>query len=294
MLFITHGRQVFIHMVLQKSAVLLVTLLLAAVAHGQTVTTTTSITDGRTPSGLQPGSPVGSYGLSGFDSVNLYNGNLNFRLPLMQIGGRGEAGMTMTLALNLKSWHVRHTHKEMPDGNTIDTYVPTQTGWSPYSGYGAGRVTGRHYGLQTSSNMSCRWYSKTLSRLTFSTSDGTEYEFRDQLTNGQPLNSTCTQGAYRGTVFVTADGSAATFVSDTAIYDNPAVNAFGPHGFSVSGFLMLRNGTRYRIDNGDVTWIRDRNGNKISFSYTSSSITITDSPSKLPKTLSNVSSCTIR
>ena len=30
---------------------------------------------------------------------------------------------------------------------------------------------------------------------------------------------------------------------------------------------MLSNGTRYRFDNGLVTWIRDRNGNRLSFTY---------------------------
>jgi hypothetical protein len=145
-------------------AVLVTLLLIHLPASGQTITTTTSVTDGRTPSALQAGSPAGSYPLSGFDNVNLYNGNLNFRLPLLQVGGRGSAGVTVTLALNLKSWHIKHTHKEFPDESTLESYVPTQTGWMPYSDYGAGRLTGRHYGLQTSSNLTCRWYSKTLSR----------------------------------------------------------------------------------------------------------------------------------
>ena len=228
---------------------------------------TTSATDGRTPSGIQAGSPAGSYELSGFDNINLFNGNLNFRMPLVGVGGRGSAAFAMMLALNLKSWHVKHFHKVMPDESEIDSYSPTQNGWVPYGGYGPGAIGGRNYGLQTSSNFSCRWYSKTLSRLTFSTADGTEYELRDQLSGGQPLNSTCTQGAYRGTVFITADGSAATFISDTPIYDNPAINIVGPHGFSVSGYLMLRDGTHFRVDNSSVTWIRDRNGNKLSFTY---------------------------
>lgn len=256
-------------------AVILTILCLALATNGQT--TTTSVTDGRTPSGLQPGSPVGSYPLSGFDNVNLYNGNLNFRLPLLQVGGRGSAQMRMMLALNLKSWRIKTTHREMPDGNEIHSYVPTQTGWLPYSGYSAGRLDGRNYGLHTSSNLTCRWYSTTLSRLTFSGADGTEYELRDQLTNGQPLSSTCLQGASRGTVFITADGSAATFISDTPISDNPTINTAGPHNFSVSGVLKLRDGSQYRIDNSNVTWIRDRNGNKLTFTYSTNSMTITDS-----------------
>src|SRR5262245_48258368 len=51
--------------------------------------------DGITPEGLRPGSPAGSYALSGLDTINLYNGSANIRIPLLQIGGRGEAGYTM-------------------------------------------------------------------------------------------------------------------------------------------------------------------------------------------------------
>jgi hypothetical protein len=252
-------------------------ILFETTARSQIVTTTTSVTDGKTPTALRPGSPAGSYALSGFDNVNLFNGNLNFHLPLFQVGGRGSAQMAVTLALNLKGWRIRHTHKEMPDGNTIDSYVPTHTGWLPHSPYGPGRLDSRNYGLQASSNLSCRWYSKTLTRLTFSASDGTEYELRDDLTKGEPRNSTCTQGANRGTVFVTADGTAATFVSDVNIYDNPTIGGVGPQGPTiVTGFLMLKDGTRYRIENGSVTWIRDRNGNKITFAYSTNSMTITD------------------
>ncbi len=246
-------------------AAFLFTLFLTLTTSAQT--TTTTITDGRTPSGMQAGAPAGSYALSDFDIVNLYNGNLNFRLPLMKIGGRGSAQSAVTLALNLKSWHVKHVHKVFPNGNEQDFDSPTQTGWVPYGGYGAGQLSGRQLGLQTSSNFSCRWYSKTLARMTFSTADGTEYELRDQQSGGQPLGSTCTQGASRGTVFVTADGSAATFISDTIVYDNPQIGINGPLGFAPSGYLLLRNGTRYRIDGSLITWIRDRNGNKLSFTY---------------------------
>jgi hypothetical protein len=64
-------------------------------------------------------------------------------------------------------------------------------------------------------------YQQTLTRLTFSTSDGTEYEFRDQNSGGQPatVSNPCGSGYSRGTVFVTADGTAATFISDSTIYD---------------------------------------------------------------------------
>lgn len=63
----------------------------AAAARAQTSTS------GMTPAGLAPGSPAGSYALSGFEDVNLFNGNLNFNLPLLRIGGRGSALHTMTV-----------------------------------------------------------------------------------------------------------------------------------------------------------------------------------------------------
>jgi RHS repeat-associated protein len=37
--------------------------------------------------------------------------------------------------------------------------------------------------------------------------------------------------------------------------------------FTVSGYLRLRDGTTYRIDKSNVTWMNDRNGNTISFTY---------------------------
>src|ERR1044071_4976926 len=59
-------------------------------------------TDGTTPMGLQPGSPAGSYALSGFDNVNLYNGALDFRLPLYSLGKR-RTGHMAAMTRNTKS-----------------------------------------------------------------------------------------------------------------------------------------------------------------------------------------------
>src|SRR5262245_54386164 len=63
-------------------------------------------TDGATPLGLAPGAPAGSYALSGFESVNLYNGNLNFHLPLVQVAGRGSAGYALMMLIDRK-WLVK-------------------------------------------------------------------------------------------------------------------------------------------------------------------------------------------
>jgi len=60
-----------------------------------------------TPSGITPGAPAGSYDLSGMESINLFNGNLDFHLPLLSLDGRGSAVRSMMVSLNTKKWRVR-------------------------------------------------------------------------------------------------------------------------------------------------------------------------------------------
>ena len=103
-------------------------------------------TDGATPLGLSPGAPAGSYPLSDFEDVNLFNGTLNFALPLVKIEGRGEAGYSLTLRIDHK-WLVQ---KEAAEGQPpINMYTPqpgwwTDTGWAPI--YSMGRMEMRQGG----------------------------------------------------------------------------------------------------------------------------------------------------
>ena len=69
-------------------------------------TSTKTPTDFMTPAGMAPGSPAGSYVLSGFDTVDLFSGNLNVALPLRAIRGRGEAGYNMTVRLE-RNWAIQ-------------------------------------------------------------------------------------------------------------------------------------------------------------------------------------------
>ena len=57
--------------------------LLLILAAGRVFAQSSSVSDldGLTPEGLQPGAPSGSYALSGFDTVNLYNGSVNLAIP---------------------------------------------------------------------------------------------------------------------------------------------------------------------------------------------------------------------
>ncbi|MBV9210245.1 MAG: RHS repeat protein, partial [Acidobacteria bacterium] len=240
-----------------------------AVSIGAQTTTTHNPTDGYTPSGLKPGSPAGSYALSGFDNINPYSGALNFRLPLMQIGGRGNAAYTMQLPIEQK-WTVTYSETVDPErGQTWYSWQPSFNYWSGIRpGYGPGILEGRASG---SPNTTTCWfqpnvfnYSFSLTRLTFITPDGTEYELIDTLYQGKPLpvDACAYEGTSRGANFVTTDGTTAAFISDDPIRDE--VRNTGDI-FYPSGMLMLRDGTRYRIDGGLVSYIQDRQGNKITF-----------------------------
>src|SRR5258708_32685605 len=64
------------------------------------------LTDSNTPPGIAAGEPAGAYALSGFDTVNLFSGNLNFHLPLYTVKGRGEARYTMVLPVE-RRWNIQ-------------------------------------------------------------------------------------------------------------------------------------------------------------------------------------------
>jgi RHS repeat-associated protein len=254
-------------------------------AQGTPLETTTSVTDGYTPVGLSPGAPTGAYPLSGFETINPFNGSFSFHLPLVQLGGRGEVSHTMLLRIERK-WRLLHYVKDyrmLPPAEqqpAVESYSVTPNWWSntlesPYSmGWIDGRQAGKGAHLCDSNHHDYE-YDYTLTRLTFTAPDGTEFELRDRLTQGQPqyvaVDGTCGHTYNRGIVFETWDGTSATFISDQAISDdaviprsdNPEVDMAG--NITPSGYLFLRDGTRYRIVDGNVMEKRDRNGNKITW-----------------------------
>lgn len=226
---------------------------------------------GTTPPSLTPGLPAGSYALSGFESVNLFNGNLNFHLPLLNVGGRGGAQIPLLLKIE-ERWRVESS---VNCGSCTPIFYPSYNWWTQYKpGYGPGIMEGRAvtWGSRLCPNLETEIPETSLIRLTFTSSDGTEYELRDQLTGGAPQavpDFPCPPQHWfqRGTVFETADGSSATFFSCTP--DGTPIPLFDEDAgfFYVSGVLLLRDGMRYRIDNNVVSWMQDRNGNRIRFFY---------------------------
>jgi len=83
-------------------------------------------TNGATPLAIAPGSPAGSYSLSGFEDVNLYNGNLNIQLPLLKVSGRGGAQYVMTHMPIPYRWMIDHL--DMGFGVNFNTPVHSWSG----------------------------------------------------------------------------------------------------------------------------------------------------------------------
>jgi RHS repeat-associated protein len=284
-------------------------------------------TGGAAPPNNAAGRPAGSHQLSGFDNVNLFNRNLNFSLPLVQIGGRG-VQVPVTLSIDSTKWKLgrdgglvnesaslnlnpdfeferiiylydlpgaspehpvpisafsTYDHSMVIDrlgggltdaGGTLTDaryFTLDPNGWQGAEpGYGPGVVQGRLTARRSMRGV----ITSTLTRIVFTAPDGTELELRDQATYGRPFLVNQTNPP-RGNVFVSADGTATTFISDASLTDNPSeivahpaddgspdLLIFGPYGF-----LIFADGTRYRVENGLIRWVRDRNGNLTTFGY---------------------------
>jgi len=265
--------------------------ILCGETYGQVIVTNQF--DGHTPGGLTAGTPTGSYPLSDFENVNPYNGALNFHFPLLNIGGRGSAGYTMMLPIEQK-WRVDHYVWPPPNPscsqcpwqneqtNPVDYHIPVLgSGAMITPGYSAGvfelRRSGEGYKPCGSDTV---YFETTLTRLTFTAADGTQIEFRDAKTDGHPQSTPYTQcwnGFNREKVFVSGDGSAATFISDIDITDY-TVAGDTTGGYLPTGYLLMADGSTYRVVDGFITSMRDRNGNTVNGTTDSLGRSVTITP----------------
>lgn len=237
--------------------------------------------DGLTTAGLAPGAPAGAYPLSEFEQINLFNGQVTFNLPIVQ-KGRGGANITLPIKINRPAYLVQHRLVEHPNPNPIGlTYdhvlEPYPDWWNDTYTHPilpGGRMYGRYVNTEiedcTSSGNGVI-YKRTNTFLTFIAPDGTEYKFIDKYQGGNPRTSTCSNisNSYRGAIWLSDDGSGATFVAEGLGYaDQTSVSPDDPYRsetFGVTGYVMLKDGTRYDIAGGQVTRMRDRNGNEVRF-----------------------------
>jgi RHS repeat-associated protein len=137
---ITAARSAFITLIQRSSGISLLLLLLLSGVQAQS-----SPTDGTTPLALSPGAPAGSYALSSFDNVNLYNGHLNFSLPLLTVSGRGGAQMTLPLPIE-RTWRIEDVQIPGPGGGVNTIHIAQPNWWMGLEPYGLGKLAARHVG----------------------------------------------------------------------------------------------------------------------------------------------------
>jgi RHS repeat-associated protein len=262
---------------MKPSRPLLITALLSATTFAQT-----SYLDGNTPRAIQPGAPTGSFTLSDFEHINPYNGSLSVRVPLLTVGGRGSARVALGALVSQPSWVVDQmlVGRFCGYGSPCFTWLstPTKDWWNSggpgtfIPGYGPGVLQGKRTGreIYQCPNGGPEIYTQTFTHLVFTAPDGTEFQLYDTLGDGiYTVNCTSPEYYNRGRIFATKDASGATFVSDSDIYDyyNSDLYSLAHDIMYPTGNLMLKDGTKYRIVNGLVQWMRDRNGNKLTFIY---------------------------
>ena len=262
---------------------------LAQSASQNNNTTSSKNTDTATPTastkGVNP--TIGSYGGSNFDKVNLFNGNVSMSFPLASLSSRGGMSAGVVLSYNSKLWYVDKQETRVggaKNGSSSISYVPIYNeyddgqaqlaaGWT----IGAGRMRARQSATYLKPAQSICFFDvpagnvdpkpkTTLTTFSFTAPDGTEYDFRDTIYNGQPRELINCQPVSRGKEFVSKDGTSATFISDTEVVDSFFTDQISaPNG--PFGYVYLRDGTRFRIERGLPVEQRDNNGNIVRYGY---------------------------
>lgn len=202
------------------------------------------------------------------DSINPFNGNLNVSIPFVGVGGRGNAGYTIGRTSNIK-WGMYH---QWLDGHAQHfIHHPTThalDGKSSHSGdisYSPGIIEVRRtftgnpncYPDGTSSSYGEHW------RIVFSRPDGSVMEFVSQQGQAEAYglcpNGPLIPNTNFGTVFNSFDGSFTTIVLDAP--------AFRYSTHQINGYLMFPDGTKYRVENNRIVWMRDRDGNTTTLTW---------------------------
>ena len=253
----------------------------------------TSITDAATPAEVAIGTPQGSYALSNIDNVNLYTGSVNIDVPLLQVGGRGNAGYTISLPME-RRWSISaHSAPYQQIAYVLHTdKTPGLHYWYDSAGvprFTPGFLVSREASPPDNQTASCgdgiaRLMGPLLTRFSFIEEDGTEHELIDTKTTGLPMTPTdpvcqlnaSTGGPDRGTTFRSHDGTGLLFVSDEEIHDKLFAFSNSPYVGVGTGWLYFADGRRYRFDQGRVSSTFDRNGNRTTFAYSGTGLTIVD------------------
>lgn len=216
---------------------------------------------GITPPNMESASP---------GTINLFNGALNFSLPIVSLNDRGTVSPSVNLRIDNK-WRLNSSKICRGPLGSCDNpeyrYFPEfssnadMSGWDS-NGYGPGRMSGRNFGTYTSGVCRANPGDRGITRISLYLADGSEIAFIDDVYKGEPRPIACAGSVNRGTIWHSINGEAATFISN-----NPVIGDAWTRPFQLSGFAYLNDGTRYEIVDNKIMSIRDRNGNKVTYSY---------------------------
>lgn len=203
-----------------------------------------------------------------FESINLYNGHLNYTVPLGKLGARGKVTFDNSISIS-NTWQSNWSnYTDNTGGNNNFSYVfPPFITHNHNASLGYFVRDGKGGGTQSCNpqnpNASNVDYSRTHTRIIFYAGNGSKITFKDTLNNGAILTRTpcTTYRPARGTVFVGEEDPGITFISDDPIFDiRQDVTNPPPPDPPLTGTMYLKDGTKYRYENG-TTKIIDRNGN---------------------------------
>lgn len=222
--------------------------------------------DGSTPPALAPGTPTGTFPVSGIDQVNLFSGNLSVNIPLLQVGGRGDASYTIPLTIERRWYSQRSCIYNGYCTNSLQLEHFRDGLFSP------GKIEVRHVEERTTEcagGPQNQVPLSTVTKIVFTGPDGTEHELRDEATGGKvaTYQNSCSQPwaemQNRGVAWRAGDGSQIRFIAAT-----PRIDVAATYQATVgSGTILYPDGTTLSFASGNVTWLRDRNGNFVEFAY---------------------------
>jgi|GEM_PF-754967 len=259
-------------------------------SSGLTQQVATSVIQGPTPPELAPSGPANVLALSGFDNIDLYSGHLTFGLPIHGIGGRGDAGYTITLPVSNPPWSIEtdwdYTSSTYSSAATAKWWHSFQTLYTP--GFVVLKRGFDDYRSCPGNNVP--QFMTTMTNVAFLRPDGSEMVLYSAKNDGS-ITWDCANNntdLSRGSVFRSRDGSGTWFLYDgtvswcstnqstlayanslNQIYDRNDGNlteADVPNQ-NICGTLYFRNGVRYLIDMGRVRKIIDRSGNTVQLGY---------------------------
>lgn len=258
------------------TAKFIISILLIITASGQTYSQTATSVGGATPAGLTLGKVAGSYLPSDIESVNLFNGSASVAVPLLNVYGRGEAGYTIHKPIKTPQWVIESTLHYLCEEEACPMYgskalisqYNTPSTYLKEIGYAPGIVEVRRVGTdyqEPGPGIPGDFYARTHTVIVFKTNEGSEITLYDEKQGGNVAYWYYNYDPDRGRVFTARDGSEITFISDEDI--NDWNNVASDTNYWINGYIKTRNGIVYRIYRGNVQWMRDRNGNTVTFNY---------------------------